>query len=208
MNHEQSHDQPQQPAHGPAYPEREPAADPQIWVASLADYNDGTLHGAWLDAAQEVEAIQADIQAMLAASPLAAETGQMAEEWGIFDLEGFGAFRLAEYENLEVVSRIACGIAEHGLAYAAFAEVMDGDPDALAGFADSYLGHHDSLQAYAEQFAEDVGYYEALERVVPEAIRPYVRLDTEAMAHEMQIGGAIHVLAPEDGGVWVFRGDT
>jgi hypothetical protein len=94
------------------------------------------------------------------------------------------------------------------LAYAAFAEVMDGDPDALAGFTDAYLGHDDSVQAYAEQFAEDVGYYEALEQTVPEAIRPYVRFDTEAMAHEMQIGGAIHVLAAEGGGVWIFRGDA
>jgi antirestriction protein len=72
MNHEQSHDQPQQPEHGPADPERVPTPGPQIWAASLADYNDGTLHGAWLDAAREVEAIETDIQAMLAASPLAA----------------------------------------------------------------------------------------------------------------------------------------
>src|SRR6266540_5301170 len=208
MNHEQSHDQPQQPEHDLADPERAPTPGPQIWVASLSDYNDGTLHGAWLDAAREVEAIHADIQAMLAASPLAAETGQPAEEWGIFDFEGFGAFRLAEYENLEVVSRIACGIAEHGLAYAAFAEVMDGDPDTLAGFTDAYRGHYDSVEAYAEEFAEGVGYYEALERAVPEAIRPYIRLDIEAMAHEMQIGGVIHVLAAEGGGVWIFRGDT
>src|SRR6266511_5152421 len=208
MNHEQSHERPQPPDRDPADPERAPTPGPQIWVASLSDYNDGTLHGAWLDAAREVEAIHADIQAMLAASPLAAETGQPAAEWGIFDFEGFGAFRLAEYENLEVVSRIACGIAEHGLAYAAFAEVMDGDPDALAGFADAYLGHHDNVQAYAEEYAEGVGYAHALEQAIPEAIRPYVRLDTEAMAHELQIAGAIHVLATEEGGVWIFRGDT
>jgi Antirestriction protein (ArdA) len=112
MNHEQPpepHDQPQPPEGDPADPEHEPAAGPQIWVGSLSDYNNGVLHGTWLDAARAPEEIQADIQAMLEASPLAAETGQPAEEWGIFDYQGFGSFRLHEHEDLEVVSRIAPG---------------------------------------------------------------------------------------------------
>jgi antirestriction protein len=181
---------------------------PQVWVGSLSDYNDGSLHGAWMDAAREVEAIQADIQTMLDASPLAAQTGQPAEEWGIFDHEGFGAFRLAEYENLEVVSRIARGIAEHGLAYAAYAEVMDGDPDALAGFTDAYLGHHDSIQAYAEQLVDELGYADLFNQAVPSSLQQYVRINTEALARDLELGGAIHVLPAAVGGVWIFRSDT
>src|SRR5215468_10906450 len=122
-------DAPAEPASGEDGETLQPRP-PQIWVGSLADYNDGRLHGAWLDAARDVAAIQGDIQAMLDASPLARETGHPAEEWTILDFEGFGAFQLAEHETLEVVSRIGRGIAAHGLAYAAFAEVMDGDPDA------------------------------------------------------------------------------
>src|SRR4051794_6468221 len=71
--------------------EAEPAIQPQIWVASLADYNNGTLHGAWLDAAQDEADLQAGVVAMLATSPLTARTGEQAEEWAIHDYQGFGA---------------------------------------------------------------------------------------------------------------------
>lgn len=33
---------------------------PRIYVASLSDYNAGTLHGKWIDADQSAEDIQAD----------------------------------------------------------------------------------------------------------------------------------------------------
>lgn len=38
---------------------------PRIWVASLSDYNNGHLHGVWIDAAQDVDAIHDEIAAML-----------------------------------------------------------------------------------------------------------------------------------------------
>ncbi|MDR0779720.1 MAG: antirestriction protein ArdA, partial [Pseudomonadales bacterium] len=62
--------------------------EPRIYVACLAAYNNGILHGAWLDAAQEPEALQNEVRDMLAASPIAG-----AEEWAIHDYEGFGEIR-------------------------------------------------------------------------------------------------------------------
>lgn len=58
--------------------------EPQIYVACLAAYNNGHLHGAWIDAAQEPWAIYDAVRVMLAASPIAG-----AEEWAIHDYEGF-----------------------------------------------------------------------------------------------------------------------
>lgn len=42
---------------------------PRIYVASLSDYNAGTLHGRWIDATQDADGIRADVEEMLAASP-------------------------------------------------------------------------------------------------------------------------------------------
>ncbi|WP_273241477.1 antirestriction protein ArdA [Hyphomonas atlantica corrig.] len=50
---------------------------PRIYVACLAAYNNGRLHGAWIDATEPDEMMQG-VRAMLAASP---EPG--AEEWSI-----------------------------------------------------------------------------------------------------------------------------
>lgn len=38
---------------------------PRIYVASLSDYNNGLLHGVWIDAAQDADSIRDEINAML-----------------------------------------------------------------------------------------------------------------------------------------------
>jgi antirestriction protein len=123
---------------------------PRIYVACLAAYNNGILHGAWIDADQSADELHEDVQKMLAASP---EPG--AEEWAIHDFEGFGSLRLGEYEPLERVADIAAGIAEHGEAFAAWLSYdCDRDPSELSTFEDAYWGEWDSLRAYAEDYAE------------------------------------------------------
>ena len=51
-----------------------PEVVPQLYVASLTDYNNGILHGRWLDAAVEPEELSAGIQAMLEESPAHVDT--------------------------------------------------------------------------------------------------------------------------------------
>lgn len=41
---------------------------PRIYVASLSDYNNGVLHGAWIDAEQDAEDIAAEVAEMLRGS--------------------------------------------------------------------------------------------------------------------------------------------
>jgi antirestriction protein len=77
--------------------EREARPDPpRIYAASLSDYNNGRLHGAWIDADQDPEAIGEAIEEMLAGSHYGP-----AEEFAIHDTDGFGPVRLSEYESLE-----------------------------------------------------------------------------------------------------------
>ena len=56
----------------------------RIYVACLAAYNNGVLHGRWIDAARGEDHIWEETRAMLAASPI-----PDAEEWAIHDYEGF-----------------------------------------------------------------------------------------------------------------------
>ncbi len=193
-----------QPASAP-HAEVEPVAPPRIWVGAWADYNNGSLHGAWLDAAREPAEIEADIQTMLAASPWTAQTGEPAEDWGIFDFDNFGNCRIGEQENLDWISQVAKGIAEHGLAFAAWADVME-EEEHLAGFSTAYLGRYDNLHAYIEQLINDLGYDELLDKAVPASIRPYVKIDITATANDLLLGGDLYALPADDGGVWVFDG--
>src|SRR5581483_5008343 len=58
---------------------------PEIWVGSLADYVAGYLHGAWLDATSSPEELAAAVQFILRNSH-----EPDAEEYGVFDYDGFG----------------------------------------------------------------------------------------------------------------------
>lgn len=181
------------------------SSTPRIWVASLADYNAGVLHGQWLDAARGSEEIEADIAALLAASPTAAGSGgdAVAEDWAIFDHDGFGPLRVDEHEALSYVTAVARGIAEHGLAFAAWADVVE-DEQLFGGFMDAYQGHYDSLEDYAGGWLEDAGYERLLDAALPESLRPYVEFDIAKLAQDMWLSGEIAVIQAEDGGVWLF----
>lgn len=190
---------------GPQPELRKLAEPPQIWVGSWLDYNNGILHGEWIDAARQTDEIWADIAAMLAASPTARKHGEVAEEWGIFDYENFGPLRVGEQETVSFVAAVARGIAEHGPAFAAWADVME-DEASLDGFEGSYLGEYDSPEAYAEQLIDDLGYNQLLEQALPDNIRGYARFDTAALARDMQLSGDVQANPREGGGVWLFDG--
>lgn len=57
----------------------------RIYVADLAAYNNGKLHGVWINATDDLDAIREQVNQMLAASPEG-----FAEEYAIHDHEGFG----------------------------------------------------------------------------------------------------------------------
>ncbi|MGU3500920.1 antirestriction protein ArdA [Mycobacterium sp. C31M] len=183
--------------------ETEPKPSPAIYVASLADYNNGRLHGKWMDAARDPDEIYADINAILASSLEPA-----AEEWAIHDYEQFGAWKVNEYDSVEQISQIARGIAEHGFAYAAWADVFDGEEASfdIDGFRESYLGHFESVTDYVEQMADDLGYEAELEKL-PENLRSYTRIDYAAIARDMEHSGAIAIVPDPSGGLWIFRTD-
>jgi len=177
---------------------------PQIWVGSLADYNAGNLLGKWIDAGQDVERLQEEIVALLAESPTPG-----AEEWGIFDYEGFGAAgaTLGEYEPLDRISAIAKGIAEHGQAFAAYVPYIGAlsvDENTEQQFEAHFRGEWESVTAYAEHLLTETNAYEELHHVVQdmsERLQPYLVIDVAAYARDLEL--ELHIVEHE-GGVWVF----
>ncbi len=123
---------------------------PRIYVACLAAYNNGKLHGRWIDANQDADAIHEEIQDMLKNSP-----EPFAEEYAIHDYEGFEGLHLSEYESIKDVVRYARLIEEHGEAYAAYANNVGVDYATEEGFEESYQGEWDSEEAFAENLADE-----------------------------------------------------
>jgi antirestriction protein len=165
---------------------------PRIYVACLAAYNRGHLHGEWIDADQDADAIHEEIREILAESPVPG-----AEEWAIHDHEDFGGLRLSEFEDIERVADMGQLIAEHGPAFAAYAADVGPDHATEEGFQDAYCGQWESEVAYAEELFDELYAHD-----IPENLRCYV--DYEKFARDLFINDCFGVDCPE-GGLFVFR---
>jgi len=152
---------------------------PRIYVADLAAYNAGRLHGVWIEATDELEEINKQVQAMLAGSP-----EDHAEEYAIHDYEGFGGLSLSEFEGLERVHELALFIDENELG-AALLSHFDGDLDEACAALENYAGTHESAADFAQELTEEC-------QQVPENLAHYI--DYEAMARDMELSGDIFTI--------------
>lgn len=166
-------------------------SSPRIYVACLAAYNNGFLHGAWIDADQDTDQIRDEIAAMLARSPV-----KDAEEYAIHDYEGFEGVSISEYAGIDGVARMAAFIAEHGALGAGLLEQFGGDMDqAEFTLEDCYHGQFASLADYMEELTTE-------SVTIPEALRYYV--DWDAMARDAEMGGDLFTIETANGEVYVF----
>lgn len=179
--------------------EQEPRISPKVWIASLGDYNAGCLHGAWIDADQEPDGIWSGIDELLHTSRVPG-----AEEWAIFDYEGFGVLTLSEHESVECLSRLGRGIGEHGEAFTVFAHFFGRDDETLDHFEDSYIGRWESAAAYIKELLEDAGVYRVLDDAVPEPLRNYVQINIDALARDMEYEQWL-LSVETQGGVYLFH---
>lgn len=137
----------------------------RIYVACLASYNNGVLHGRWIDADSDVDTMQAEVSAILRESrfpnvtvehPETGEQVSSAEEWAIHDYEGLPS-SFGEYTGLQKV--------------AAFVELTESfehiDSDDLAKIVDNWSGDIDAArEALDDRF---VGIYPAFRDYADEA---------------------------------------
>lgn len=171
---------------------------PRIYVACLASYNAGRLHGEWIDATQDVEEIREKIQAMLEQSP---EPG--AEEYAIHDFENFEPLEFHEYESLEHVARAAVLILAHRDLAALVIDYyggLDHLDEAEEALTQHLVGSFDDREDWAHQLLDDTG---ALGKV-PEKLRHYI--DMKRYARDLELSGDLIVLEGkvEGGGQKVF----
>lgn len=167
--------------HQTSFPAIAKAANPiRIYVACLAAYNNGILHGAWIDADQDEDAINWAIWDMLKVSPI-----DGAEEWAIHDYEGFEGANIAEYEGIASVAAKAAFIGEHGeLGGAVLAHFCGDFNEARAALEDQYAGEYASLADFVRELTGERG-------GIPEHLAFYI--DYEAMARDMAINDVLTI---------------
>ena len=153
----------------------------RIYVADLAAYNNGKLHGIWIDVTQEIDDIQEQINELLANSP-----EDDAEEYAIHDYEGFVGYSVSEYECIERAYDVACFIEEHGeIAGELLSHFGDSIDDAQKAIEENYCGCYASLADYAEELIEET-------TQIPKHLVFYI--DYEKMGRDMELGGDVYTI--------------
>ncbi len=161
---------------------QEQQISPRIYVACLAAYNAGQLHGEWINADKEAQEIQADIKSMLEMSP-----EPRAEEWAVHDYEGFSFISLSEWPDLERVSALAKLIATHGEPFSIWYQNHDGsnfDVSELEEiFLEQWQGSYESDTDFAYKLFEESGQLSEL----PTWAQNY--FDYESYARDLHLNG-------------------
>ena len=126
--------------------------EPAIYVADLAAYNSGILHGKWIKLeGKDADEVNAEIEAMLAEGTLrfGLETlSSKHEEFAIHDYEGFGPIQIREYESIDSVMAHVERMGDEPAKYFAFIDAVGLDA------ADEYdpseaMGPYSGDEAYA-----------------------------------------------------------
>ena len=163
----------------------------RIYVADLAAYNNGKLHGVWINATDELDEIQEQINIMLSSSPEG-----FAEEYAIHDYEGFNGYSVSEYEGMESVHDVACFIEEYPEIGGELLNNFGGDlDDAKKAAEENYSGCYKSLADYAEELTEDTSQ-------IPENLVYYI--DYERMGRDMEMSGDVYTIETSFEEVHVF----
>ena len=136
----------------------------RIYVACLASYNAGTLHGVWIDCeGKDSGELEEEVAAMLRESEYpnveveCPDTGEMvpsAEEWAIHDSEGLGD--IGEHESLDDIAELAEAIGEHGDAYLAYIDCVGSHYATPSDFEDRYRGEFNSELDYAYHIVDEL----------------------------------------------------
>jgi antirestriction protein len=147
--------------------------EPKIYVACLAAYNSGYLHGEWINANQDIDCLWEEVKKILAKSPI-----PNAEEWAIHDFEGFGNNSIEEYTSLETIAQMASFIAEHDELGTEVISHTCGDlEDARRLLEECYHGEFDNEEDFAYYWTHEVD-----GREIPDYLQHYI--DYKAMAYD------------------------
>ena len=124
----------------------------QIYVACLTSYNQGLLHGSWIEPTSDVEELSAEVAKVISSSPT-----EGAEEYAIHDYDGFPD--LGEYPDLQKVCDFAEMVEKSDLDEDIVSAVVNEFPNDISTaqhVLDDNYGVYINFQDYADELADEL----------------------------------------------------
>lgn len=172
----------------------------KIYVACLSSYNNGILHGRWIDATLGRDHIFEEVTLMLAESKQ-----QNAEEWAIHDFEGFGKIEISEYESFERIAEIADMLSSEKYDIAVIEAALSNlgkdssKKEIFEYLNENYLGCFSSLEEYGRDYLESTGDLSN----IPESLMYFFNFD--AYAKDLELSGIINSFEEKYNKIHIFN---
>jgi antirestriction protein len=175
-----------------------PRLRPRVFLASEPDHRAGRVHGLWLRADSDVAALQTAVSHMLFEAPT-----PDAADYVVVAHEDFAGIELAEHESLSTISMLGRGLVRGGAAYAAWTRSIGVAEATRSDFPSEYLGSWATLDAFAKEFATDIG-ADAFIATAPSALQRYLSFNHRGLVSDMLLAGEIDTFEDKPGLVHVF----
>jgi antirestriction protein len=175
----------------------------KIYVACLAAYNNGWLHGKWIDCTgKDLETLQEEVSKMLKESPVTKEYGEIAEEWAIHDFEGFCNYKIEEGTRLEEIAQLVEAVKNSNYDLELITGVMDhmghGIDHAIEYINDNYVGEFTDLYEYAWSFLEESEGFNQ----IPKHLQGY--FDMQAYVRDLEYNCDVFTVDAPNGNIYVL----
>lgn len=126
---------------------------PQVWIACLAAYNNGRLHGRWVPITGDPDDLHDAIKQVMQSSPIPG-----AEEWAFHDFEHVPRPLVDEWADIEKLCEFVVNLeqADDQDAFFAYCEHCEDDPTGER-FSDRFRGRWDSERDFALERVGELG---------------------------------------------------
>jgi len=166
--------------------------EPKIYIACLASYNNGILHGEWINVSDDEDALWDGIKKVLNSSSI-----PNAEEYVIHDYDDFAGFDICEWEHSSSIIEKAKLAIEHGVVASLIQHHIGLDISEI----DEYLANNPPIEVESElSFATEL-FNDIYNGQIPDNVWPYI--DYEYFARDLFISdycsiadnGKVYVIA-------------
>ena len=124
---------------------------PMAMIVCLASYNEGKIHGKWVDMTQDINEIWDQINNIIKTAP-----NPRSEEWEILDYDSFYVSnKILRSKSIEELQEIAQIIIDNGIVGSLLLDEQGGEITTTKRMLENYIGCYESWEDYAWEYVNN-----------------------------------------------------
>jgi hypothetical protein len=175
--------------------EQEP--QPRVWIGTKKAYEEGYLHGNWMEADTSPLDFDIEVNSLINTSPV-----ENDNEYVIGATDGLYDIHVPTDTGLETVRRLTHAIRQHGEPLVVWVKRGGDIATALESFDGSFLGVFDDPFTISRHILREMGVIDSINDAMerhPEQLRDYIYIDYKQLIEDLMESGRLIVYKSKHG---------